>query len=500
MQDESATYEALTRHFQRIATLDGARAVLAWDQQTYQPPAGAAARGAQLTLLTELSHEALVDPQVTAWLDALEAHPPADPARAAGVAHLRKWVRRERCVPAALVREIATLQSEAFEAWIEAKQHSRYDRFAPVLGAIVRAMRTRAQAIDPHRHPYDVLLDEYDAGTTAAGLTHTFGRLQTGLTSLLQAIARAPHPPPCAIPMPVDSQLAVHREVARALGYDLNAGRIDLAEHPFTIGIGTGDVRITTHLHAEDLLAGLSGTIHEVGHGLYEQGLPRHLLGTGLEGAASMGLHESQSRFWENQIGRSRPFLAWLAGHLSARDSAFAALDPEALYRGQNRVSPGLIRIHADEVTYNLHIIARFDLELALFEDRVTVDDLPAAWNARYRDYLGVEVPDDAHGVLQDVHWSGGAFGYFPSYTLGNLYAASLTAGMEAALPDLWHDVAAGRFDAPLAWLRTNLHQHGARWEAPELVARAVGARDAVADLLDHLWRRHGALYGAAPG
>ncbi len=495
MGGADGAWSELTRHFGDIELLENARAVLAWDQQTYLPARGAEARGAQLAHLTGLSHRATIDPRVRTWLDTLEATP-LDPIRAGGVRNLRRTVDRAVRVPTELVERFAALQSEAFGAWVQAKQADRWDLFAPVLERVVEVSLERAAAIDSAGHPYDAVLQEFDPGTTVSSLRGVFGRLQQGLGGLLEAIAA--RPPIRARPLSLAEahQVALHREVTAALGYDYTAGRLDFAEHPFTVSLGTGDVRITTHLHEGDLLGGLSGSIHEAGHGMYEQGLPRDKVGWGMEGAASMGLHESQSRFWENWVGRSRPFLDWLGGRLAAVAPELGA-DTRWLYAEANRVTPGLIRIHADEVTYNLHIIIRFELELALFERQLRVADLPEAWREKYREHLGVVPETFREGVLQDVHWSGGAFGYFPSYTLGNLYAASLARALEGAVPDLWSEVAEGRFGGILAWLRQNIHQHGHVWDAPELVRRAVGERDSVSDLLDHLWSRHGALYGA---
>jgi carboxypeptidase Taq len=283
--------------------------------------------------------------------------------------------------------------------------------------------------------------------------------------------------------------------VAEALGYDFRGGRLDPAEHPFTSGHGPGDVRITTKIDPHDLLSGLGGTIHETGHALYEQGLPHEWAGTTASRPASFGLHESQSRFWENTIGRSRAFCEWLAARV-AHCLPGVSVSGEALYRASNRVERGLIRTKADEVTYNLHIIIRFELELALFERTLTIADLPDAWNERYRSYLGVTPPDDAHGVLQDVHWSGASFGYFPSYTLGNLYSASLGAALEAEQPDVWQQVERGNFVPVLRFLRERVHSKGHLAEAPQIVREAAGERDHVDDLLAHLWNRHGRLYG----
>jgi carboxypeptidase Taq len=282
------------------------------------------------------------------------------------------------------------------------------------------------------------------------------------------------------------------------MGYDFDAGRIDHAEHPFSVGIGRGDVRITTHLDEQNLLAGLTGTIHETGHALYELGLPDEHPGTTVREAASAALHESQARFWENTIGRSRPFARWLGG-LLARHFPGRAPSAETLYQAANRVEPGCVRMYADEVTYNLHIIVRFELELALFERRLPVRELPGAWNDKLRDVLGITPPDDAHGVLQDAHWADASFAYFPSYTLGNLYAASLGAAMSESVPDLWAEVERGSFAPVLGWLREHVHRHGHLLEAPAIVRAAVGDRDPVDDLLRHLWARHGELYGVAP-
>ncbi len=271
-------WTGLVEHFRGIATLDGARAALGWDQQTYMPPKAATARGEQLTLLTEILHERVVDPRVLRWVDELSASD-LNATQAAGIRNLKRMVDREVQVPAELVARLARLQSEGFTAWIDAKARSDWAGFAPLLDEILQATIERARAIDPHRHPYDVLLEEYDPGTTVASLKVTFARLQAGLTELLAAIAAAPPIPDTPIALPVDRQLPFHREVAAALGYDFDGGRLDFAEHPFSTTLGTGDVRITTHLHAHDVLGGLSGTIHEAGHGMYEQGLPRELVG-----------------------------------------------------------------------------------------------------------------------------------------------------------------------------------------------------------------------------
>lgn len=492
---ESDSFGELRAHVRRIETLSGIEGTLDWDQQTMMPPKAAALRGEQQALVAGLAHEHISDPRIEGWLADLEGT--EDPVRAAAERNLGRTYRREKRVPADLVDALARAKSEGFGVWVAAKKSDDWASFRPKLEQLVSLSRQRAAAIDPDRHPYEVLLEEFDPGTTVASLRDTFGRLRDGLVPLLEAIAGAPALPAVDRTFDVAGQEALHREVAAALGYDFEAGRLDPAEHPFTSGMGPGDVRITTRLAPDDFFGGLGSTVHETGHALYEQGLPHAHRGTTVAEAASFGLHESQSRFWENTIGRSEAFFRWLAPKLPGHFEG-ATPDASALYRAANRVEPSLIRVEADEVTYNLHIVVRFELELALFEGTLAVADLPAAWNEKYAEYLGVTPPDDTRGVLQDVHWSSGAFGYFPSYTLGNLYAASMGRAIEAALPDLWDRVADGDFAPILGWLRERVHARGHLLEAPEIVREAVGERDHVADLLGYLWSRHGALYGVS--
>lgn len=488
----SDTFAALRAHLTEIETLDGIAATLGWDEQTYMPKKAAALRGGQMALLSRLTHERVTDPRIGDWLEGLD---PSDPVQRACARNLGRTYRRERRVSSDLVDRLARVKSDAFQAWIEAKKTSTFDSFAPVLEKLLSLSIERARAIDDSRHPYEVVLEQYDPGTSVESLRAMFTRLRTGLVPLISAIAE--RPPLAALDgsFPLDAQWAFNGDVSRALGYDFDGGRIDAAEHPFSTGQGEGDVRITSHLHETDVLGGLGSTIHETGHALYEQGLPHRHAGTTVREAASYGLHESQSRFWENYVGRSRPFAKWA---VSAFDRHFPGrgVTADRIFAAQNRVERSLIRVQADEVTYNLHIIVRFELELALFEGSLKVKDVPAAWNERYQQYLGVTPPDAARGCLQDVHWSAGLFGYFPSYTLGNLYAASLGKTMEERIPGFWDRVESGDFAPILAWLRANVHDQGHLVEAPEIVKAAVGDRDHVEDLLDYLWTRMGEAYG----
>jgi len=495
MADVQGAWTALTEHLRDFEVLGTLDELVGWDQQTMMPPRGAAMRGEQGALISRLAHEMISDPRVGEWLAVLEGSDDLDEVQRASLRLVRRHHDRAVKVPSKLVARMAQAQSAGFQAWLQAKSDDDFPTFAPHLEELLAFSLERAEAIDADRHPYDVLIEEMDPGATVAELRTTFARLRDGLSELLGAIDDRPSPPPVDAPFDLGAQRALNRAVAAAIGFDFTAGRLDAAEHPFTVGMGPGDVRLTLHLHERDLLSGLGSTIHEAGHGMYEQGLPTAWPGTLVGHAASFGLHESQSRFWENFIGRSLPFFRWMEP-LAAEHLGEGAPDADALYRGANRVKPSLIRVAADEVTYNLHIIVRFELELALFERRLSVADLPAAWNDRYEEYLGVRPPDDRQGVLQDVHWSGGSFAYFPSYTLGNLYGASLGKALQRDLPELWSHVEHGEFAPVLGWLRENVHHKGSLREAPEIVREVAGERDMVADLLDHLWSRHGVLYG----
>ncbi len=494
LPDTVPVWSSLTTHMTELAALRGAISLLHWDQQTNMPKAAAATRGGQLAILSKIAHEKATDPAIAGWLADLEGAD-LDEAQQGGLRNIGRDYERATKLSSDLVERFAHAEAAGFQAWVQAKAASDFSMFAPHLQTLLDLTVEKCRAIDPDRHPYDVLLEGFDPGMTVAQLRPLFARLRDGLVELIEAVASADPLPAFEGRFDTEGQRRLHQELLTALGYDLDGGRLDPAEHPFTIGIGVGDVRITTHLYEDDLLSGLGGTIHEAGHGMYEQGLPEHLLGTGARSAASLGLHESQSRFWENFIGRSEPFFGWFEGKLREHFPG-AGVTGQQMFRGANRVQPGLIRISADEVTYNLHIIVRFEIELAMLEGKLAVADVPAAWNAKYQEYLGITPPDDARGCLQDVHWSGAAFGYFPSYTLGNLYAASLGHAMSEAIPDLWDRVRAGDFAPVLGWLRDKVHHRAHIVDAPQIMAAAVGDRDSVEDLLNYLWDRHGRLYG----
>ena len=454
------------------------------------PTGGAAQRATELALLARLCHDRAVDPALAELLNACEQRVDDD----AGLANLREIRRsydRATRLPADLVAEIAETVSLAQIEWAAARKASDFSRFRPWLEKIVGLMRAVAECLRTGKGPgWDALAEDFEPGMRAADLGPLFAPLREQLTSLVGGLSngQAPDDEIDRVQLPLPRQQAFVRHVAEHLGFDFSRGRLDVSTHPFTGGSHRGDVRITTRFHKDRILDALGSTMHEVGHGLYEQGLPADHLGTPLGEAVSLGIHESQSRLWENQVGRSPQFWQWCTPLLARFfGDDLAAFTSQGLYRSANRVQPSLIRVEADEATYNLHIMVRFDLELALIGGDLAPADLPSAWNEKYRDYLGIEVPDDRRGCLQDVHWSCGLFGYFPTYTLGNLYASQLYAKVLTDIPDLPEAFARGEFTPLKDWLNTHIHAHGQRYRAAELCQRNTGSALSSRPFLDYL-------------
>jgi carboxypeptidase Taq len=493
-------WTCLTERIKELDTLNGIASVIGWDEQCYMPPGAADTRAAQSALMSKLTHQRATSPEVGEWLGILSSQELGEPQAAAVRNALRNY-KRATLLPTQLVEDLATARSEGFNAWHKAKQADDYSIFEGQLQRIIDLNREIARLLlplqGPGAHLYDALLEDYDPGSTVAELRPMFERLAPELNKLLDAVAGRPHPEGVIPELDTVGQRALSDRLLGDLGFDLNAGRLDLAAHPFTTDLGVGDVRLTTRLLANDFLCTLGSTVHECGHGLYEQGLPKHLAGTGLNRAAGMGIHESQSRLWENFIGRSLPFFEYLQPRMREIWPDLA-LTPMQMYGAANRVERSLVRVASDEATYNLHIIVRFELELRIISGELNARDLPEAWNDAYRRIVGVVAPSARDGILQDVHWSSGLFGYFPSYTIGNLYAASLGATLVKELPDLWDRVAQGDFAPILTWLRERIHSRGHTQDAPRIFKDAVGDRDPVEDLMAHLWSRQGKLYGVS--
>jgi carboxypeptidase Taq len=487
--------QALRERAGELADLNGIGGLLLWDQNTMMPRGGAGARADQFAALERIQHEKLTDPALGALLDALEpwaasADPDSEDVRL--VAAIRRDHRKAVRVPTELAAEMSSASALAQEAWHAARAERDFARFRPALERTLDLTRRYAACFEgsgDFAHAYDVLLDDYEPGLTTAELTTLFDRLRRELVPLVAASARSydrhgvlpgTHPPA--------AQRRLLDQVLAAVGYDPEHWRLDETVHPFARSMAHTDIRLTTRWEQDDLGMGFYSCLHEFGHGLYEAQMDPALYRTTLADAAGLGVHESQSRLWENLVGRSRAFCEWslpiLRAHLGG---PFETLDADELYRAVNRVELSLIRIEADETTYNLHIALRFELELALLDDRLEVKDLPEAWDAATQRLLGLEVPDVVQGVLQDIHWGSGMIGYFPTYTLGNLMAAQLWRVLAEDLPDVDADIAAGRFAPLREWLREHVHRHGRKYAPRELMQRATGEPLRIEPWLEYL-------------
>ena len=495
-----STLEALLPHMQEIADLDAVLGLLSWDEETHAPPGARPARGLQTATVEGLRHQRLTRPEVAGMVAAALADPALTGEGRVMVERFERTRTLAAKVPERLVKALAEARSVSIDAWGKARAEDDFASFAPHLERVVALTRERAEALgSPTDELYDALLDEYEPGTTAATLRPVFAELRAALVPLVEAVAAAPRPDTSflARSFDVEAQWQFTLQLLSDLGFDLGHGRQDRSAHPFTGSVGQKDVRVTTRIEEHNPFNAIFSTIHECGHGLYEQGFAPEHHRTPLGAAPSMGIHESQSRLWENQVGRSRPFWQHYLPILKARfPGVLDEVGLEAFYRAVNVVEPSFIRTESDEVTYNLHILLRFELEQALLKGDLRVADLPGAWRERMRSDLGVVPERDAEGCLQDIHWAWGAIGYFPTYTLGNLYSAQLMAAYEAAHPAVWQDVAAGDFAPLLAWLRDKIHRRGFTAQAPQIVAEAVGAPLEVAPFVAYLTAKFGPLYG----
>jgi carboxypeptidase Taq len=496
MTKNETPYDRLSTRLREIGTLSAIEALLGWDQETMMPPKAGSFRAEELSLVSRLLHDRRTDPALGELLGECEGDPAiaGDACRAADLRELRRDYGRATRIPSDLVAELSETSSRAMQAWKNARQENDFSSFLPWLEKQISLNRDKAECLGAPEggEPYDALLEEYEPGMTASEAAALFDPLREALSSFLSEIAESPvrHDPGFVeAKVPVEAQQEFNLQVAKRLGYDLEAGRLDVSVHPFTEGLGPGDTRITTRYREDRPADALASTMHETGHALYEQGLPKDRLpGHPLSQAASMGIHESQSRLWENQVGRSRPFWEWalpLAREILGAPVESYSVDD--VYRSVNAVIPKLIRVESDEATYNLHIMLRFDLELAMFRGDLSPRDLPAAWNDRMKRDLGLRVPDDRRGCLQDIHWSVGAFGYFPTYTLGNLYAAQMWEAARREILDLDRRIACGEFGSLLEWLRAGVHAHGRRYPAGELGRRITGAEPGYEPLLRYL-------------
>ena len=484
--------------------LGRARALLSWDQQTYMPKGGIGARAETMARLERLEHETFTSPEVGEILDALAEEAkglPYDSDKASLVRVTRRAYDKAVKVPSSLVAELARATALGQAAWEEARAKSDFAHFEPHLERIVALQIEKAAALGYEQEPYDALLDLFEPEMKTAAVAALFDRLKGELVPLVRAISERADAVDDSILMQTydeERQWAFTLEVIEKLGFDMTHGRQDRSAHPFTIGIAPTDVRLTTRVDPHNLASALYASIHEAGHGMYEQGLPVEHAGTFLSHSSSLGIHESQSRLWENVVGRSLAFWEHFLPRLKALfPEQVGDADAETLYRAVNKVQyPSPIRVEADEVNYNLHIFLRFELERALVRGDLTVRDLPGAWNEKTREYLGFTPKDDAQGVLQDVHWSAGLFGYFPTYSLGTILAVQLYNKAVEEHPGIPEEIRRGEFGTLKAWMRERIHRHGSRYTPVELIERATGGPLDPEPYLAYMKEKFGGLYG----
>ncbi len=492
-----------TARMARIRRLSEVAGLLGWDQQTYMPHGAAAGRGEQSATLSQLIHDMFVSVETEKLLTQAEREtegtdPDSDEIRM--VAAVRRDYDRSTLLPSDLVAEISRHRAVAHSIWVRARQESRFQDFVPALEKMLDLTRKQAECLGYDEHIYDALLDGYEPGMKQSDVAKMFTDLKPTLVELTRAIGSSGSLVDNSLlfgSYPVGVQRSITLGLAAEFGFDLNRGRQDEAAHPFCSGFNRDDVRITTRFDPNYLGQALYATLHETGHGLYEQGYPVEYDGTPLGVSSSLGIHESQSRLWENLVGRSRPYCEYVFPKLQASfPEALAGESADAFYRAVNLVKPSLIRVEADEVTYNLHIMLRFELECELLTGELAVKNLPTAWNERMHSYFGLTPPDDANGVLQDVHWSEGLMGYFPTYALGNLISGQLWTAIRAALPNIDDQIRQGQFANLLEWLRANVHRHGRKYLPGELVQMATGEPLSSCHYVDYLTGKYGDLYG----
>lgn len=497
MSDQIA-YTDLLGHLKQTEALSQAAGLLSWDQETVMPPASGAARAEQLGAIEASLHTLRSDVRIGEWIAAIDAAE-LDASGRMNVEKARRSFARATKIPADLAEEIARMAAIGQQVWAKARAANRFSDFAPTLETMVNLRRTEAECLSDGGDLYDALLDDYEPGMKVSVLAPLLESLRPGLRELRAAIeASGIRPPPLTGTFPADKQLDLSRKIAGQFGYDWQRGRLDLAIHPFSSGT-LDDVRITTRVSEDDPFGCIYSTIHEVGHALYEQGLPPEGAFAPAGRSVSMGVHESQSRLMENQIGRSRAFCEWLYPEMRDAFSDMSVTSPDELYAAVNRVETGFIRTEADEVNYNLHILLRLELEREIIAGSLHVADLEAAWNARFERDFGRPVPDAQNGILQDVHWSVGLFGYFPTYALGNIFAACLFDRMRADIPNLDIQIASGDISGALGWLRTGIHRKASTLAPIPLVEQASGHSLSAGPLLEYLQGKFSALYRLSP-
>ncbi len=490
---EVEAYGKLVERARLVAKLRSVGSLLGWDQETYLPAKGGAYRAEQCALMSMLAHQQWTAGEVGEWLEKCDAAGSAGDGDDIALANVREWrwsYERARKLPEAFVEELARESSLSQMVWVEARKARDFAMFEMHLGRVVDLVRRIPDFVGYEQAPYDALLDEYERGAKTSRIRALFDELEPRLSALATAGEEASLAHPGKLPdgpYPIEKQAAFNREVAEAFGFDFAAGRIDTAVHPFCTELGPHDTRLTTRYDESDFTKSFYGVLHEVGHGLYEQGLDPDAYGTPCGSSSSLGIHESQSRLWENHIGRSPAFWEHWLPRAAEYFPQLASVTAEDLTHYVNRCRRSFIRVDADELTYDLHVILRMRVEEAIINDGLPVREIPPMWNGLFEKMFGMAVPDDASGCLQDVHWSHGSFGYFPTYTLGNLNAARLMKAARRALPGLDRDLACGSYGELLDWLRSSVHRLGCCYLPDALMEKATGTTSSASEHIEHL-------------
>jgi carboxypeptidase Taq len=485
-----------------VADLWKAASLLDWDQQVNMPPRGGDARGHQLATLSKIAQEKFTSDEVGKLLDDLKAEVEGAELNTDDAALVRVSARKydkAKCVPPEFVAEQAIVSTKAFEAWVEARSRSDFSIFQPHLEKVVELVQKYVSFFPPADHPYDTLLDDYEPGMKTAEVQAIFGALRPKQVALLKAIRESKQVKDDFLFKKYNEAKlwAFGENIITQFGYDWKRGRQDRAPHPFESSFGVNDVRITTRFEKDNPMAILFSTMHESGHAMYEQGISPAYERTLLAGGTSLAVHESQSRMWENLVGRSLPFWEHFFPALKKTfPSQLDGVSVKSFYKAINKVEPSLIRVNADEATYNLHVMLRLELEIAMVEGKVAIKDLPDLWNTKMQEYLGITPPNDAKGVLQDVHWSGGMIGYFSTYALGNLVSAQLWEKINKDIKDLDEQVRKGEFDVLLGWLHEKIHQHGHKYDPQDLVKKVTGSKITHEPYVRYLTKKYGDIYG----
>ena len=494
-EQAQSTYDELIDTVRHISNVKAASGVLGWDQEVMMPPGGTPARAQQKSALSAVAHEKLTSDEMSSYLDDLDGADLTDEQQAV-VREVRLEHDKATAVPTELIEEISRTTSEAHPVWKEAKANDDFEAFAPELENLIDLKRRYAEHIDPDRDPYEVLFEDYEPYLGIDKAEEVLETLRDALVPLIEKLndAGADLASPFEGTYDTDTQMDLTREALDVLGYDWDRGRLDVAPHPFSTGTQF-DARVTTRFAEDAPFEALTSTIHEFGHAFYTLGLPDEHYGTPLGESRDLTVHESQSRLWENHVGRSRDF--WELFAPTVADHLGVDATAQEFYEAANQLYPeNLIRVEADELTYHMHIILRFEIERDLFSGDLAVEDVPEAWNEKMESYLGVSPETDAEGCLQDIHWSHGAFGYFPTYSLGSVMAAQLFATAEADLDDLRGSIQAGEFEPLSNWLRENVHHHGSRYTTDDLIQKVTGESFTAEYFIDYAERKFGELYG----